>query len=310
MGRPKKHDSPAAKQSAYRQRKKQKRNTQNVTKSKITNPALRYHGGKFRIAPWIIKHFPEHTCYVEPFCGAANVLLRKPASNFEVMNDLNSDVVNFFEMLRRRTDELIRAIELTPFSREVQTRAYEPTGDPLEKALRLYIRCWQGFGPSEGGTNPGWRYQVDDSRGGSRLVDEWSRLDHLWFIAARLKTVMIENDDALKVIQRFDTSTTLFYIDPPYPAETRGNRWAGQAYAYEMDTEKHRELAATLHNIKGMAAISGYRCDLYEELYPDWRRLDKSVTTNGNGQAVESLWLSPRCTAIEELPLFRNMESV
>ncbi|GIK63850.1 MAG: DNA methyltransferase [Chloroflexota bacterium] len=304
MGRPKKHDSPAAKQAAYRQRKKQKRNTQNVTKTKITNPALRYHGGKFRMAPWIIKHFPEHTCYVEPFCGAASVLLRKPPSAYEVINDLNSDVVNFFDVLRDRTGELARAIELTPFSREMQLRAYEKAEDNLERVLRLYIRVWQSYGPSEGVYNTGWRYQIDNSRGGSKIVDEWSRLDNLYAVAARLKNVMIEHDDALNVIPRFDSSTTLFYVDPPYPHETRG-RWSGIAYVGEMSNDDHRKLAEVLRGVKGMVALSGYECDLYQELYPDWKRLEKSVTTNGNGQAVESLWLSPRCTAIEELPLWK-----
>lgn len=68
--------------------------------TKIMQPAIRYHGAKFRLAPWIVEQMPGHVCYVEPFGGAAGVLLQKPRSYSEVYNDLDDDVVNLFTVLR------------------------------------------------------------------------------------------------------------------------------------------------------------------------------------------------------------------
>src|SRR5690606_6837914 len=96
-------------------------------------PIIRYHGGKWRIAPWIISHFPEHRVYVEPFGGGGSVLLRKPRSYAEVYNDLDGEIVNLFRVARDCGDELIRSVELTPFARDEFMLAYEETEDPIEQ---------------------------------------------------------------------------------------------------------------------------------------------------------------------------------
>src|SRR5262245_50804810 len=112
--------------------------------------ALRFYGGKWRLAPWIVAHLPPHTCYVEPFGGAASVLLRKPPSRYEVYNDLDGAVVGFFRVLRERPADLIRAIQCTPFARAEVDLACVPVPpevdavDDLERARRLYVRAWQG----------------------------------------------------------------------------------------------------------------------------------------------------------------------
>lgn len=146
-----------------------------------TRPALRYFGGKWRLAPWIISHFPEHTCYVEPFAGGASVLLRKPESKVEVLNDLDGEVVNFWRVLREQTEAFIRAVELTPFSREEASLAYQVADDPLERARRLFIRSWQQRG---GGTSRPvalWVEAFDRRRQGQsslpRLVEDGSPME-------------------------------------------------------------------------------------------------------------------------------------
>lgn len=309
MARPRKYRTDAERQKAYRQRKsKEKRNGKALRNAvlehiKISSPPLRYFGGKWRIAPWIIEHFPEHITYVEPFSGGAGVLFRKQPSPYEIINDINRELVTFFDVLRSRTDELLEAIVLTPMSRYEHRRAHiaEESLDPLEIARRVYVRSRQSFGTGEGKYSTGWRYQGNSNRGTS-IVDEWHKFDHLIAAACRLKNVQIECDDALAVIKRFDSKDTLFYVDPPYVWDTRYNQQ--DMYANELSDNDHVQLAEELKAVEGMVIVSGYMSDLYQELYGDWTVVQKKTRTNGGGDAMEYLWLSPQATSINRLPLF------
>lgn len=127
-------------------------------------------------------------------------------------------------------------------------------------------------------------------------------MDGLYRSAARLKHALIEHDDALEIIERYDTPETLFYIDPPYVLDTRNNR---KRYAYEMTDDDHCKLADVLRTVRGMVVLSGYASELYAELYDDWKMLTKSTTTNGNNTAIECLWLSPS-TQRAQTPLFNS----
>jgi len=262
-----------------------------VTNAKeITGPPVRYTGSKWRIAPWVISHFPPHTCYVEPFCGGASVLFRKSPSAVEVINDLNGEVINFFEVLRNRTPDLQRAIALTPFSRSELKRAHEPHADSLEQARRFYVRCWQKFtGGSEGRTSS-WRYKK--VQGQSPLKD-WLNQDRLIQAAERLRGVYIESDAALNILSRYDDPQALFYCDPPYVSDA----CTEDVYADTMTDADHRILSECLHSIKGMALISGYDSPLYQELYADWRMVTKQAYTIRSFARTECLWISPRASA-------------
>jgi len=270
----------------------------------VTRPALRYHGGKWRLAPWIESHFTEHVCYVEPFGGSAAVLLRKAPSTLEVYNDLNEEALNFFTMLRERTTDLVDAVELTLFSRAELDRSYEPSADPLERARRWYVRAWQSMGgPRDADTQSGWRFERVAQPGNSN-VSRWSKTEHLWASAARLKLVQFERDDAFAVIRRYDAPTTLFYVDPPYVTATRGQRWQNVAYRYEFTDADHARLAALLHQVKASTLVSGYPCELYDRLYAGWQRRTRVTTTQAHTQATECLWISP--AAEERLRLWRE----
>lgn len=258
----------------------------------IDAPALRYHGGKFRIADWVISHFPPHVCYVEPFCGAASVMLLKTRSEVEVINDMDEEIITFFRVLRTRPEELARAIELTPYSRREMELARESAQDDLEIARRTYVSCWQSWGSGTASWNTGWRFQKDGKRG-SNVTDDWSRIDHLYAVAARLKQVFIECDDAFAVIERYDTPTTLFYVDPPYVWSTRSIRYGSKAYRHELTDDQHVDLARILHNVKGMVVLSGYESELYQSLYKDWE-FHKTTNRTVNGSiATECIWISP-----------------
>jgi DNA adenine methylase len=270
--------------------------------------ALRYYGGKWRLAPWIVAHLPPHTCYVEPFGGAASVLLRKPPAPYEVYNDLDGDVVGFFRVLRERPDDLLRAITLTPFARSEVDAACAPAppgADEVERARRVYVRSWQGRHGLPARGRMGWRFERDASRRRT-AVEDWRDVKHLVAAVARLRRVQLECDDALRVIARFDAPGTLYYVDAPYPAATRCARWARHAYAHELTDGDHRRLAEDLHALRGMAVVSGYPCPLYRELYAGWPAVARPARTHGPRAATEVLWLSPRAAerlAARQLPL-------
>ncbi len=263
----------------------------------ITRPALRYYGGKWLIAPWIISHFPDHYVYVEPFSGGASVLLRKGPSASEVLNDLDGNVVNYFRVLRERPLDLKRVIEFTPFSREEVYASCEPCEDPLERARRFHVRSWQTqHGAPYMGRN-GWRFGRRGGNNRRSAVDDWNDVARLPAIAQRLKNVQIEQDDALKIIPRFDKEKTLFYCDPPYLFSTRSDRWARNGYRVEVDEKLHEDLGEVLGGIKGMAVVSGYPSPVYDSIYKGWKRVSLKGRSLRNGEREECLWISPQTAA-------------
>lgn len=262
---------------------------------KMNHPLIRYHGGKFRLADWIISHFPKHETYVEPFGGGASVLLSKTPSRMGVYNDLDSDIVNFFEILRDQqlAEELAQQIELTPYSRVEFLNARDETSDRIERARRLVVRAQMGFG-SAGATRAKTGFRLDTARSGSDIVTIWQRQPEIIIqAAARLKKVLIENRDAIKVIQDHDREDTLFFIDPPYVHETRtiGDR----AYRHEMTNADHEQLINVLNSCKGKIILCGYDHPIYEAL--NWKKVIKSVAAAGQSGSVlreEILWINPQ----------------
>jgi len=281
---------------------------------KLSRPALRYFGGKWRLAPWIISYFPQHEVYIEPCCGGASVFLQKPKAVIEVINDLDSEVVNFFRVLRDYPDDLVRMIQKTPYSREVYMAAFgEPRGlrylfsprlRAIERALRYYVRSWQGWGGNKNGATS-WRRQLSNNRGKS-VVRDWTETEHLFAIADRLREAFVEHDDMTTIIERYDKPGTLFYVDPPYLSETRTQRWRF-AYRHEIDEQYHFQLLRMLTEVKGMVALSGYPSRLYDELLSGWERVETVArTTNTSNTVTEVLWLSPSI-AQSRLPLFAGL---
>lgn len=279
-----------------------------------TRPILRYHGGKWKLAPWILSHFPDHRIYVEPYGGAASVLMRKPRSYGEVYNDLDGEVVNLFQVLRDPilSNNLVRLLYLTPFAKDEFYSAYESSDDPVEQARRTVFRSFAGFGSgAASGHQTGFR--SNSNRSGTTPAHDWANFpDCLQKTVARLRGIVIENKNALELIDQHDTSKTLFYLDPPYPLETRmpGAHYAG-VYRHEMDDNDHRCLADVLHNIKGMAVVSGYSCALYdEELYPDWHREERNAYADCALERTEVLWISPRTIKALNKPKQIKMEMI
>jgi len=263
--------------------------------TEVKHPALHYYGGKWLLAPWIIKHFPKHDNYLEPCMGACSVLLRKPRSRLETINDLDWEVVNFFKVLRERPRALIRYIQLTPWSRaefELVKRGVDEnarsTLDSLELARRLYVRLTMGRASSK---STGWKFTKNYV---GSAVNRFVHARRLLAVARRLQGVQIENRDAIEVIKDFDRENTLIYFDPPYAAEARSNP---NQYTCEVTNEWHVEAAKVLRQCKSYVVVSGYNCPLYEDLYGDWTRYDTESKTTGLTKRTESIWLSPRTAA-------------
>lgn len=269
-------------------------------------PALLYHGGKWRLSAWIQQFFPPHRIYAEPYAGAMSVLLTKEPAEVEVANDLDQEVVNFFAVLRDTPEALIRAVMLTPYARAEFEQAYQPCDDNVERARRLYVRSWMGFGVKLGRWKTGFKIGVSDTA--PNISRRWASTEHLWTLAERLRSTIIECLPALKVIPKYDTSRTLFYVDPPYLASTRSKWWAA-GYNHDMSDADHVDLARVLHQVKGMVALSGYPSELYSQLYADWQMVSTSAR-NVRGQIVtECLWLSPNVSQAPYQSQFFEIEA-
>jgi len=262
----------------------------------VTHPLIKYHGAKWRLAPWIISYFPQHRIYVEPFGGSGSLLLRKKRSVVEVYNDIDGEIVNLFRVARDNGEELSRLVFLTPYSRDEFVKSFEQSDDPIEQARRTIIRSFQGFGSGyatategskcarpENGFRIGWRCR------GNNPHTNWLHVSNtVMEVLERLRGVVIENAPFQTVIKKNNTEDTLIYADPPYVSSVRDN---GKDYRHEFTEADHIELAKILHETSGTVIVSGYRSELYNDLYHDWIVRERQSQTVGNTKRTEVLWI-------------------
>jgi DNA adenine methylase len=259
----------------------------------LKKPVVRYHGGKWRIAPWIIQHLPPHKTYVEPYAGAASVLLRKQPSTVEVYNDSNSEMHNLFTVLRDQdmSQRLADFLRHTPYSIQEFYEAYECASiDPVERARKTIVRGCQSHGSTgcSGGKRTGWRRGIRPR--GPSSADEWKQFHKQveWW-SERMRGVFLECGHAMDCITKWDSPDTLFYVDPPYLPETR--IYSKKGYRYEMTKEEHESLLFQLSALRGKVVLSGYPSELYESMLFTWKRIDRQVLTTGQGCRTEVLWI-------------------
>jgi len=268
-----------------------------IRKPKRKQIAFGWYGGKFSHLDWLLPLLPNCHHYCEPFAGSGAVLINRMPAAVETYNDIDGEVVNFFQVLRDHHEELIRAIALTPFSREEYYLAiYEQDEDisVVERARRFYIKARQTrTGLAQTASLGRWANCKDTSRSGmSGVVSRWlGGVDALDDIAQRLIRVQIENRPALDVMRLYDSPTTLFYCDPPYLHATRGD---SKAYGFEMDEDEHGLFAQAANQCKAMVAVSGYEHPLMDELFPPhrWfksRGADKTIHSTKDIR-TEVLW--------------------
>lgn len=215
-------------------------------------------------------------------------MFNKTRSHIETVNDLNEDVVNFFRVLRNYPEELKQAVELTPFARSEYEASYEDVSDPVEKARRFSVRCWQGFGCSNLYRNGFKSGQQSNSPNPAKA---WSEMPEIIVQAAeRLKGVQIENLPALELIGRYDTQDVFIYADPPYIRGTRKN----YLYKHEMEDWEHEQLLDTLLRHPGKVLLSGYDNELYNSMLSGWRKESIRTQAENGLKRTEVIWMNYR----------------
>ncbi|WP_189243185.1 DNA adenine methylase [Planobispora rosea] len=251
-----------------------------------------YYGAKGRLAPWILSHMPEHAIYVEPFIGSGAVLLAKAPARTEVINDLNGDVVNFWRVLRDRYDELVGALQFTPYARDEYLFCRDgragPTDD-VERARQFFARCCMAFNASTGrvGFSPSGLGKLGKASTFRRRID--GRLEQ---VAERIREVEIENMNALELIRRWRDPQAVLYLDPPY---VNGTRSSTSDYATDNGSEEfHQALMDTIADHRGTVMLSGYIGSPYDCL--GWRREEIQVPAHVSNRIgtkrTECLWIN------------------
>lgn len=262
----------------------------------VTRPPLRYHGGKWKIAQWVIRHFPPHKVYLEPCGGGASVLLRKPRVPTEIYNDLDAEVVNFFRVLRdeEAAQRLSDALCLTPYARDEYDGCYAKSADPIEAARHLVARSFMGMSSKGIWQKSGFDARVNDDGFVARVNSLRAMPEVVLQCAERLRGVVIEHGDGVKLLSRFDRPDCLIYIDPPYLPETR----TVSIYAHDMSRPGHLRLLEVIRSLRqAMIIVSGYPSELYDNMLPGWQRITREAVADTGAARVEALWLNPACIA-------------
>jgi len=272
----------------------------------VTTPPMGYFGSKVRVAPRIVEMLPRHRGYVEPFAGSLSVLLAKRPAPFEVVNDLDGDLMTFWRVLRDQGDELARVCSLTPHARAECAAAWpipDDLTDDVERARRVWVKLSQGRG---GHLRPsGWRYHENpNGRSSSMPRTLAGYVSRMLDVAERIREVTLECRPALDVVDSYGGDPdTLLYLDPPYPFDTRSKTGM---YRHEMgDEAQHRELAGHLEACRAAVVISSYPSPLYDELYAGWHRVDLRA---GTGQAVGHGWQERTEALWSNRPMARQLE--
>ncbi len=265
-------------------------------RKKVIRPPVKWHGGKYYLAKRIIEQFPEHRIYLEPFGGAASVLLNKEPVDVESYNDLDLTITRLFRVLQTNGREFVERLQLVPYSEYEFTEAatYPEDASDLDKSVCDFIRWRQSFG----GQGKSWSCTTTRARGG-RAGDVnawWSAIDQLPYVIERLKCVQLLHQPAIKAIQRFDHPEALIYCDPPYLHETRSSN-SIDIYGVEMTEDDHIELAETLKSCVSKVIVSGYPSSLYSKIFKSWRTTAFDIANHSAGGATkqrkrETLWFN------------------
>ncbi len=238
---------------------------------------ITYYGGKLSLLPKILPLIPKHDLYCEPFIGGAAVFFAKEKAKVEVINDINGEVVNFYQVLQNDFNELQREIKATLHSRDLHRRAQVIYGNPdmfdcIKRAWAVWVLANMSFNNA---LDTSFTRSTDGkfSRKVASNRDQFS--DEL---AERISGVQIECRDALKVIEMNDTPESFFYVDPPYVGACQGH--------YDGYTQEDFDaLISLLSKIKGKFLLSSYRNEVLTQAVKlhGWYQVEIKVNSNPTG---------------------------
>ncbi len=266
-----------------------------ITQHPLTQP-LKWHGGKYYLAKRLIPLMPLHTHYVEPFFGGGAVLLNKDPDNVsEVVNDIHEELISFWRVLQQPDDfaRFQRIIDAVPFSQVEWDESTKPTNDKIQRAVRFFIRCRQ----SRAG-----KFDCFATLSRNRLRRRMNEQASAWMtaveglpaVAARLRRVVILNNDAVDVIRQQDGEHTLFYLDPPYVHDTRST---DGDYEFEMSLDQHAAMVETIRQCRGKVLLSGYPNELYDRELRDWNHNEFQIDNKASSAKrkrimTERVWMN------------------
>lgn len=250
---------------------------------------VKYPGSKWSIADWIISFFPEHHSYLDPFFGSGAVLFNKMRSNIETVNDLDGNVVNLFEWIKKDPERLAHEIYYTPLARQVYDESFDVIPrNSLERAVGFFVQLCMGYGFRTNGHKVGWKRDIQ-GREKAYAAQDWAEApERIMQAAERLRGVQIERKPAAELIGEFNYSNVLIYADPPYVLGTR----CGKQYKCEMSDKDHEELMSVLLAHKGPVVLSGYDNALYSDRLRKWHREEIDCRSQSGSRTREVLWMN------------------
>lgn len=244
----------------------------------MSEPFIPWIGGKRRLADRLIRLFPPHTCYCEPFAGAAAVFFAKPPADVEVLNDVNGELINLYRVVQHHLEEFVRQFKWALSIRQVFKWAQlqsPATLTDIQRAARFYYLQVNAFGAKLEGQTFGTAATAPPGLNLLRLEEQLSGA-HL-----RLASVYVENLPWAECLERYDRPETFFYLDPPY--------WQTEGYGVPFGFGEYHAIAAALRRIRGHAIVS-------VNDHPDMRRVfeafplesvDITYTVGGNAGGVD-----------------------
>lgn len=271
---------------------------------------IRYYGGKRRLASWVIRHFPAHRVFVDVFGGAGNIIMQKERAKVEIYNDLDDSMYEFFQVMSvpSQREWLKHLVDTMPYSRSAFNDARVKADCPVRRALQILVLSHFGHGSSGlRGRNTGFRsFYGDPIKTASQLRLWREKSSVIDETADRFRGVLLENLDALKLIDRCDRGQrVLLYLDPPYPMGVRKGK--ALEYAHEMTDEYHEQLFERIQTVKSMLVISGYPGSIYDGL--GWEFRETQARTIDASFRTEKIWMNPLASArLDEEAAARRLE--